>query len=255
MSFSSEMSYKMLKVFSRIWKLFCVSVIFYILSSEENKYSTSQIVSVLWCKNTAKYFHLFQPFIKEHLCWKSSSQATFKKLAVRKEINHLFVSSTRVFLTFFRTSTTIGFVSGVTNCFCTQKETEPAVNYSCRKIKIRQQFTAVYSWCLSSACPSSGDKRSEHFNKEPLLFSCSQSTNRLRDRAAKCQTAAAGGLNTAMLLSAALQGNNSCSHNEHIRTITQKQTIILCQCLLINALNCAGGLWIHILFILSKINE
>lgn len=132
----------------------------------------------------------------EHLCWKpsASTQTTLEKLGWGWGVNHLVGCNTRVFLTFYRTSSTIGLVSGVTNWFCTLKETEPTVIYKGRKIKIRHQFTAGYSWYVLSVSVSSRDKQSEGWTNTLTRYRCcfhaQNQQNRLRDRAAKCQTTA-----------------------------------------------------------------
>lgn len=63
-----------------------------------------------------------------------------------------------------------------------------------RQIKIRHQFTAGYSWCVLSVCLSSGDKQSEGQTNTLTRYRCCfharNQQNRLRDRGAKCQTAA-----------------------------------------------------------------
>lgn len=63
-----------------------------------------------------------------------------------------------------------------------------------RQIKIRQQFTAGYSWYVLCVCLSSGDKQSEGQTNTLTRYCCcfhaQNQQNRLCDRGAKCQTAA-----------------------------------------------------------------
>lgn len=103
-------------------------------------------------------------------------------------INHLVEFNTCVFLT-----STIGRVCGVSEGNWAHCQLQ-------RQIKITHYFTAGYSWYMLSVCLSSGDKQSEGQTNTLTRYRCyfhaQNQQNRLRDRRAKCQTAAAaaGGL-------------------------------------------------------------
>lgn len=131
-----------------------------------------------------------------------------------------------MFLTFYRTSSTIASSSPGSQTVCAQgRKLSPLsiIEAKKKKIKIRHRFTAGYSGYLLPASRFSGDKqsagRTNTLTRCRCCFHAQNQQNRLRERGGKCQTAAeepnccwgsvcfCSGLNSAMLPPAGLQGD------------------------------------------------
>lgn len=121
-----------------------------------------------------------------------------------------------MFLTFYRTSSTIASSSPGSQTVCAQgRKLSPLSIIEAKKIKIRHRFTAGYSGYVLPASRFSGDKqsagRTNTLTRCRCCFHAQNQQNRLRERGGKCQTAAeernccwgsvcfCSGLNTAML--------------------------------------------------------